>query len=107
MSILNVNHLPLTVSKAHQEVRGTEDSQSGITDLHLWSEDTRPKNKSEIYLSFFLSACVSPSVSVSFPLSSYFSFPVCLTQSLTLSLPLTHELTTSLTHFTRLPSFKF
>ena len=39
--------LLLAVSETYQEVRGTEDSQSGITDLHLWRENTRPQDKSE------------------------------------------------------------
>lgn len=38
---------PLAVSEAHQKVGGTEDPESGTSDLHLWSEDTRSQDKSE------------------------------------------------------------
>lgn len=38
---------PLAVSEAHQKVGGTEDPESGTSDLHLWREDTRSQDKSE------------------------------------------------------------
>ena len=39
--------IPLAVPETHQEVRGTEDPQSGTADLHLRREDTRSQDKSE------------------------------------------------------------
>lgn len=42
---VNVMFLLFVVSKAYQEVRGTEDTKSGITNLHLRSKDLRSQDK--------------------------------------------------------------
>lgn len=39
--------LDLSVSEAHQEVRGAEGPEGGAADLHLWCENTRSQVQSE------------------------------------------------------------
>lgn len=43
---VNVMFLLFVVSKAYQEVRGTEDPESGIANINLWSKDLRSQDKS-------------------------------------------------------------